>query len=592
MEKTIEVIKYLDIFGTKFNFYSDKKKIYYTTLGGIFSILTISICLVTFFFLVKDDIQRISPDKLFISDIPHKENKIIIKDEKLFIPWRIINKKNQVLDNNELIYPIITYYYSEKNLMNETIQKSKIIEYKLCNETMMTNSLNRISLGVRLNELYCIDNTDIELFASTIISYINYINIDFYINKNKTNNISNFMEIEIYYPEILFEPTNLKNPITINYKQYSYNVNKYSTKINKLFLQKNILSDDKGWFKKSITEYYYWTVTKIIENIYFSFEDDKIYTVNINIESNDKKYIRSYKKIYSIISQGFPIILLVFIIIKRIAIMIKTTEENKKLVEFLFENLKEKNSKFKESLNHKTSEINYKCTKSKKSLNEYVNRQTKKQSVFSKFRQKTNDNNNLKNVSQNKFEVSSKNIRMPHQNDDMSFLRNNNNTNSIILNYTKSNQDDNKFKSKLIYSNSPHLFCRKLPGLHNNLDDNYIKYNDIISKNNIKYVSDKLFPFRYYLYFIFYKSIDISKNKLCLPKKFVKANLFLGQLLDISTYLLLQREFNVLKNTFLTREEIDIIERNNKINIGSQTFIRKVNECIEFQKFDIFDCRK
>ena len=97
-------MKYLDIFETKFNFYSDKKKIYYTTLGGILSIITFCLCLFTFFFFVKDDIQRISPDKLFISNILEKEYETILIDKKLFIPWRIINKNNELEDNKRGIY--------------------------------------------------------------------------------------------------------------------------------------------------------------------------------------------------------------------------------------------------------------------------------------------------------------------------------------------------------------------------------------------------------------------------------------------------------------------------------------------------------
>ena len=602
-----ETIKSLDIFGTQFNFYSDKKKIYYTTLGGILSVIVISICLIAFFFLVKDDINRIYPDKLFISDIPQKENRIILKYEKLFVPWRIINKNNNnISDNNKIIYPIVSYYYSEKNSMNETVQKSKLINYKFCNSTMMANSFDIDSLGVRLNELYCIDSTDIELFASSMGSYMNYINIDFYINKNKTNNISNFIEIEIYFPEILIDPKNLKTPITINYKKYSYNINIFSKKINKIFLQKNIFSDDKGWFKKSITKYSYWSLSKIIDNTYFSFEDDNIYSISINIELNNKKYFRSYKKIYSIISEGTPITLLIFIILKQIVITIKRTEENRKLVELLFENLKIKKNKIKKFLlNKKSKDISCKNNKLRPSLSEYGNCKTKHSPILSRFRQNSNannnDNNRRRNSLHNKVIISSKNSKSHQQNDDISFLRNNNNSNSVFLNYYPknngfinqlANHDDVKVKYKL-NSDFHHSFYQEAPNLPNYLDENQANNNGMaVPNNNIKYVPGKLFPYIYYLLLIFFKSIDISKNRFCLPIKFAKVNLFLGQLLDISAYLILQKEFNALKNKCLTKEEVNIIERKNKININSPTFIRRINECLQNQKFDIFDTRK
>ena len=574
-----EVMRYLDIFETKLGFYTDKKKIYYSTLGGIFSIITIFICLITFFFLVKEDIQRVSPHKVFISQ--EKEYEVTLIGEKLFISWRIINKNNKLI-NNELITPVVTYYYSEKNLMNETeiIQKSKIINYKLCNETAMANSYDINSIGVKLNELYCIDSTDIVLFTSSLSSYMNYINIDFYINNNNT---SNYLEIEIYFPEILFKPTNLKTPITINYKKYSYNINKYTKKVNKIFLQKNILSDDKGWFAKSITEYCYWAVTKIIGDSYFSFENDKIYSISINIEQNIKKYIRSYKKIYSIISGGLPIVSLLYIILQRIAIIIKTTEENRKLVELLFENLIKKRDRLeelKEMINKKMNDINIKNDKSK-ALSEYGNHPGFRSPLSSKFRRRyANNNNNINNIRinglQNKFGIATINVKKRQQIDDISGFRNDN-SNSVLLNFcSKNNNHFNKL------SNNDNIKI-----ISNHLDEDNIKNNDLVSNNNIKYVPGKLFPYRYYLFLIFFKNIDISKDKFFFPKKFVKVNLFLGQLLDINTYLLLQREFHALKNKFLTKEEVNELERNYKINIGSRKFIRMVNDCIENKKFDI-----
>ena len=570
-----ELMKYLDIFETKFNFYSDKKKIYYTTLGGILSIITFCLCLFTFFFFVKDDIQRISPDKLFISNILEKEYETILIDKKLFIPWRIINKNNELIDNNELINPIVTYYYPEKNSTNEIIQKSKIINYKLCSETSLGNSYDKNLIGVKLNKLYCIDSNEIE--SSSMIPYMNYINIDFYINKNKINNISDYIEIEIYFPEILFEPTNLNTPININYKKYSYNINKYSKKTIKIFLQKNILLDDKGWFAKSITKYSYWAVSKIVGDTYFSYEDNNICSISINIEQNNKKYIRSYKKIYSIISEGIPIISLLFIILKQIAIIIKTTQENLKLVGLLFENLIKKRSKI---LNTKVNDINNKNGKSKP-FSECGKPPTYKSPTLSKFRKNVNINNNGNNCQinsiQNKFGITSINLKKQHQNDNMSILKNDN-SNSVLLNLFPKN--NNNHINQLANQDDVKI-------MSNYFDDN----RSSISNNNIRYVPGKLFPYRYYFFLIFFKSLDISKYTLCFPKKFVKVNLFLGQLLDISNYLLLQKEVHLLKNKCLTKEEVNKLE-NHKINIGSRKFIKMVNECIESQKFDILDVNK
>ena len=70
-------------------------------------------------------------------------------------------------------------------------------------------------------------------------------------------------------------------------------------------------------------------------------------------------------------------------------------------------------------------------------------------------------------------------------------------------------------------------------------------------------------------------------------KRFTKANSFINQLMDISSYVMLQREFQVLKRKLLTKEKIHFVEKNKKINISNQTFIRDINECLEQQKFNI-----
>ena len=57
--------------------------------------------------------------------------------------------------------------------------------------------------------------------------------------------------------------------------------------------------------------------------------------------------------------------------------------------------------------------------------------------------------------------------------------------------------------------------------------------------------------------------------------------------MDISSYLSLQKEFQVLKNRFLTKEEMDYIENNKKININNQSFYRNVNECIDHHNLHI-----
>ena len=57
---------------------------------------------------------------------------------------------------------------------------------------------------------------------------------------------------------------------------------------------------------------------------------------------------------------------------------------------------------------------------------------------------------------------------------------------------------------------------------------------------------------------------------------------------DISSYLILQREFQMLKSTVLNGKDISIIEKAQKINVNESSFIRNMNECIDKGQFKIF----
>ena len=104
-----------------------------------------------------------------------------------------------------------------------------------------------------------------------------------------------------------------------------------------------------------------------------------------------------------------------------------------------------------------------------------------------------------------------------------------------------------------------------------------------ISNNN--FIKQKLFPYRYYLCSIFIKNLSPKEN-IFFSSRFAKIYEFLCQLFDITTYLLLQREFNALKKIY-NEKNVNLIDRNKKININSTSFIKNINDCIEEQEFYI-----
>ena len=106
-------------------------------------------------------------------------------------------------------------------------------------------------------------------------------------------------------------------------------------------------------------------------------------------------------------------------------------------------------------------------------------------------------------------------------------------------------------------------------------------------KKKKRFVANKLFPFRYYFCTIFVKNIDLSKHRFCLSWKFIKVYSFLCQLFDISSYCVLQKEFNIVKNFLFDEKNIELIEQQCKINVNSQSFMREMNYCIGSNKLHI-----
>ena len=61
------------------------------------------------------------------------------------------------------------------------------------------------------------------------------------------------------------------------------------------------------------------------------------------------------------------------------------------------------------------------------------------------------------------------------------------------------------------------------------------------------------------------------------------------QMFDITSYIILQREFNNLKNSVIIKKYKTIIGKKQKINIADPLFKTNIEECLLFHKFTIFD---
>ena len=197
------------------------------------------------------------------------------------------------------------------------------------------------------------------------------------------------------------------------------------------------------------------------------------------------------------------------------------------------------------------------------------------QKIFNKMKKNssyTTDKSLLSSFDQNNINKNKSQINLAHIN-----INNYINNNNEKLDINKDNDSSSLHSSK---SNVRQTMNSEYNDKHN---INSIKK----SKKDNYYIQKRLFPYKYYLYSVFVKNIDISKKSFFFTKKFVAVYNFICQLVDISSYLILQREFEVLKNTLIIREYKDLLESNRKINVNDESFIIDMKECLLAHKLTI-----
>ena len=552
------------------------------------------------------------------------------------IPYYYKGIKNPKTNSLDLSYQILDYKLCNETSMANNTDKF-LIDIEL--DKLYCIDMEDLDMGGSWNTDF-INYVEFDLFScKNGIDYDeNNPNCSTYERIMGAADYDNSFEFEIYYPVVHYQPMNKNIPVYVIYTNYFYHLSRFSNKIDRIYLQQFILKDDRGWVIKKERTSSYWGYTSLSGDSYTTGDSrdlmnegssSRFYSFNIYLKSDIVYYNRSYKKIFLIVADGLPIVNVIFIIFKLIAKVFKVSSGNKKLTELLFENLQEKTNrrsgerfspikvnknKFNSDKKMSNSKhlVNNSLQNNKININNTTNNnindassiqisshyehdrslilQKSDKRIFSlggrnnksKFFQglnlnsQNNSNNNMiiNKSSNNNFNIKYGNVGVNNNNININI--NNNNIGEL------SSNKNNERSSNILFSKNK--IKKKISEEDNNNID-----NSIMMKNKLDthYIQRKLFPYKYYLCSIFIKNIDISQKSIFFTRKFVVVYKFICRLFDISSYLILQREFQILKSTMMIGKYKDVLENRQKINVNDHSFNIDMKECLDSNKFSI-----
>ena len=453
--------------------------------------------------------------------------------------------------------------------------KYHMLSYKLCNETEMGNKPDNYKIDVPLNELFCIDKDDIPFGGNWNGEYIYYLAINLYLcdegiyfnssdlrcakANDLFNSINSSLFFDFYYPIVQFQPTDYQMPLSIIYKNYFYELSAYSYKLEKLYIQEHVLSDDKHIISNNYQNTTCWGISSLYDDDYYlSVEEDliiknkinQIYKMEIYMDYGLVYYTRKYNKIFTILSKVFPLFRFCLILIKKFTQHIKISFTKRELAELIFER-----KNITKDIDNKDNISLIKM----KNISLRVN-ESKNEILKNKKHNRNNEihlENNIKR--EKRFDINSYNPNL-----------------NRILN-RKEVSKINSRRSSLVKNGS--LKSKEFKSIDSNL-----KSVDFKRK-------DDLFPYYYFFMDFFFDKLIKPHKFFCLSKKYFTIYNFMCQIYDISTHIILFKQFSTFNNLLkqmVQEQGLSPIHTFKKINIKDKEIIAKINKDLRTKKSILF----
>ena len=591
----MNILRYCDFFNINFHFYYENKDTI-SIFGGFMCLCYILSSILITIILSMDDFKKLNP-LTTKSEVEGGEFRVVnLKESKIYIPWRLITYEEKFINHKGILYPMVTLIEGELDSNIGMNLKYHNLKYSLCNETSMVNITGFYHIDTPLNELYCIQQDDIPFGGSWLADKIFYLEVNLFlcedgIKFNASDNRCTILEdivkftnttwlFEFYYPIVQFQPTNQEVPMMVIYKNYYYRLSSHTYKLERLYVQENILSDSNGLFSSSSINTSFWGISTIYGDTYFWSEEQDplvksnssvLFSLDIYMDQGHIYYSRSYRKIFETLSNVFPLLNILLIIFEKFTIWVKSSFARQSIVEIVFES--SKNFKTK---NRMLFNIDKTMPRNKPRNTIFINKRPKFDDDLrlSKERLRLNKLNNIhsmkENYSANKDQTNTI-IRRPLNNyKDESYLELYNSINIKGMNKSREKTDNLVNRTNIEEQSNDNI------KYNDNIKD-YKEYKDFIIRKEKR----KLFPLFYFFMDIFIQKLDRPKSFCCLDKKYLIVYNFMERILNISSYILLYRYISLYKSIF-TKEikNFNFYKVDKKININNNELMENIEQKI------------
>ena len=571
----------------------------------IFVISSIIIMLI----LAWEDLKKLNPITSK-SEIPGGDMRVVnLHNSKVWIPWRMVTYEEKFIDHRGILYPVVSFIEGKWNSSFGMDLTYHTLEYKLCSETAMANKTEEYKIDIPLDEIFCIEDDDFPwggswhgdiLYYFEINLYLCEDGIDFNSSDPRCTQMSELLKhkntswlFEFYYPVVQFEPTNHENPISVIYRSYFYRLSTYANKVERIYIQENIMEDDQSLVYSTPEFNSYWGITNIYGDSYFMPEEkdplvksvsSRLYSLVVYMDQGYIHYTRKYKNIFYIFSEILPLINVLLIIMKKFTRYIKLIIAQKNITEIIFENIYSNN--YEKSI---PSNNNYYNPHKNKLIELKHKPKINSSKNFLTLKKNLQENNQSSILNLESIKNSNQNLPIEKEKSNRLKLAINKNGNEIYgPNLSDVNiirlLNKNQIKRKTINMQNRSNYAISNA---NNSSNMYRKSNEF-SKS---FTKRELFPISYYYMNILFDRLIKPKTCLCLDKKYFIIYNFMVKILDVSTHIKLLKYFIVFMDFFFSNEynprRKNVPNFDKKININDELKMEEI-ENITDKNGDVF----